>query len=143
MNMQLIESADGLVIVYETWFRFLALAFGSFFAVAALFVRQHRTRVVVIGVIGAVMGIYPLTFEGQLSPEGGSAYALLRYDNSVYWSDVSSVDMERRHGRRAVTAFIVAQTEDEPFELDVTGLSERQRERVLEYVEAQVAAASK
>jgi len=140
MNMQLIESANGFVLTYETWFRYLALVFGLFFAAAAPFSKQGRARILAIAGIGIMLGIYPLTYKAQLTPEAGSVYGFIRYDTHVSWADVTSARLQRGYKGKTL---IIAETGGEAFEMEVSGLSDPQRQRVLAYIEEQVAAAAR
>ena len=128
------EGAHGLVLSYPTWVAAALAAAALAFLALAVFGRarlRRRWPVSVAIVFAAWAAFYVATFRATVTDEAGTAYAFLRYDHTVRWTDAADIYLERRGGDWQI---VVLDAEQRAYPFDVAELSVEERDRVMAYM---------
>jgi len=144
MLMQVRESAQGLVLAYPLWLGLLVLvmgiALGIHLARARWDTKKH-TGPAIAALFLMCAGVYWLTYRVTFTAQGARAYVFLYRDDRIDWSQVSGVTLEQREGGRGTRTYLVLQTTSgTQVDINVSGLSATDEQRVKSYIASKVTA---
>jgi hypothetical protein len=134
---RLLDTGSGLVVSYPAWLALLAIAGVALFAYAGRPKAKvaKRWAVLVVAALLTWAGLYFVTFKATLTAESGRVYGFLRHDSRIDWPDAASAAVEQRSGKGGPSYFLlVTKRSGGVFEMPLSGLSDRERARVVAYV---------
>ena len=139
--LHLSEAGQNLVIDYPAWLGLLVIGLGV--ALAIHLARRFTWKAQTFGIAAATAllffgGLYFFTYKVTLTPEGGRAYALPGHSQSIEWNHAVSVGTDQRHGRGTSTWIVVQSAAGNRLEINVTGLSGGDEQRLREYIAARM-----
>jgi hypothetical protein len=139
--LRLSEAGQNLVIDYPAWLGLLVIGLGV--ALAVHLARRFAWKVQSFGVVAATAlllfgGLYFFTYKVTLTPESGRAYAFPGGSQGIEWDHAVSVGTEQRHGRGTSTWIVVQSAAGNRLEINVTGLSGGDEQRLREYIAARM-----
>lgn len=140
--LNLVTTADGLIIAYPPWLGALPITLGLALAfwLARHFAREARSFGYAMAVLVLFAGgAYFLTYSVKLTPASGRAFALFQGGHSqVDWRDARGVNQEVRPSRGNPVYVTVQNSAGPPFAFNASALSDEQRGEVLAYIRNQI-----
>ena len=136
------DTGSGFTMSYPLWVGLVSV-FGL--ALLAYGIRKkdmpwkHRAGLFVGGIGFAVVGLYFVTYKAVITPDSGRIYGFPLRNDTIYWTDASSVMVEERPGKGGVNYFLVVpRRSGERFEMPFYGLPATDRERVVSFVATRI-----
>src|SRR5688572_13991104 len=133
--MQISESTQGIVLYYPIWTA-AAFAAGALALAALALAGRARIRrrwpIVAAMLVAAWGAIHVATFRTTITNDAGSAYAFLRYEHHVRWTDARDIYLERAASGN--WRIVVIDRERRAFDFDVADLAVADRDRVMAYM---------
>ena len=134
---RLLDTGSGFVISYPAWLVLLAVAGIALLVYAARPKAKvaKRWAILVVGALLTWAGIYFATFKATLTAESARVYGFLRHNDRIDWSDAAAATVVQRTGKGGPSYFlVVARRSGGEFEMPLSGLTDRERQRVVSYV---------
>jgi len=140
--LRFVDTGNGFILTYPLWVG-LVIVVGLVMAVYAVRKKEvaakNRLGLLVGGIAFAVVGIYFVTYKAMITPESGRVYGFPLKNDTIYWTDASSVRVEERPGKGGVNYFLVVpRRSGEEFEMPFYGLPATERERVVAFVSTRI-----
>ncbi len=140
--LRFVDTGNGFIFTYPLWIGLL-LVIGLIlgWAGARGKTMAWRNRITLfVGCVGfAVAGIYFVTYKAVITPESGRIYGFPLKNDTIYWTDASSVRVVERPGKGGVNYFLVVpRRSGEVFEMPFYGLPPTERERVVAFVATRI-----
>jgi len=137
-----VDTGNGFILTYPLW---VGLMFIVGLVLVGFAVRnkeaalKNRLGAGISGIVIAVVGLYFVTFKVVITSESGRVYGFPLKNDTVYWTDASSVRVEERSGRGGVNHFLVVpRRSGEVFEMPFYGLPATERARIVVFVSKRI-----
>lgn len=142
MVLQLIETADSLLLRYPAWLPLVCGLLGAACGYTAIWrPAQWKDRrwagFVVTGLL-LFAALYFGSYRARFDQTGGRQGSIVGYRVQVDWREVSSVRLERSRGKGAIGQVIVVATPRGEFEFNTADLDAHSLGRVRQYIEARI-----
>jgi hypothetical protein len=139
--LRLTETGSRLVLDYPAWLGLVLIGLGA--ALAIHLVRRFDWKARTVSLLAATAlcffgGLYFLTYRCTLTPEDGRVFVFPGHRQRVEWTHAESIATEQRTGRGTSTWIVVRAGAGSALEINVTGLSGGDEQRVREYVAARM-----
>ena len=137
--LRFVDTGDGFVMSFPLWIGLL-LVVGLLMAGYAVrkkdMAGKNRFGLFAGGVMIAAAGLYFVTYKAVITPEMGRVYGFPLRNDTIYWTDASSIMVEERMGKGNSINYtlVVPRRSGERFEMPFYGLPATERERVVGFV---------
>ena len=140
--LKFVDTGNGFILTYPLWVGLVIVA-GLVMAVYAArkkeLAAKSRVGLLLGGIAFTVVGIYFVTYKAVITPESGRVYGFPLKNDTIYWTDASSVRVEERPGKGGVNYFLlVPRRSGEVFEMPFYGLPATERDRVVGFVSTRI-----
>jgi hypothetical protein len=140
--LRFVDTGNGFILAYPIWVGLVVvvgLVLGWYAARKKDMAWRNRLTLFIGSVGFIVTGLYFVTFKAVITPESGRVYGFPLKNDTIYWTDASSVSVEERPGKGGVNYFLVVpRRSGETFEMPFYGLPATERERIVGFVATRI-----